>query len=1106
MSYRYLDANGPAAAPLRYEITVTVYHNCASTTDPRESASVGIYDQATGKMLVLKQVNYAYTTSFVDQTGVMSIPETSIGLCLSNAVPAGCSVTGPSQPYQVQKFTGIVRLPANSKGYYAEFTDGNRNVDVANLAGSEDETLILYVALDPPTLPNRSAVFADFALAVICAGDTTLLLNNATDADGDRLVYAFGQPYGAVADLGILPKNFQPPAPTTPYKAGYGIATPLGTGAGHLATIDPATGIARYATPVQGKYAVAVDVREYRTINGQEVLVGTTRRDLQLVVASCPNTKKPVLPPVATTPRNYVLEVGATLTIPLRVTQADGHPLTLTTTSELLDGAGGYAATLNGNAGTVATGSSTGTVVVSATSGSVTGNFVYKPGCGEARTTPYDVSVLVKDDGCAGKTIADIFRITVVKPTGPTAISGDQAVCGTAAHAYKASGGTATGVSWRVVGGSVVGSSTANPVQVSWTTAGTGRVIARGVGQFGCLTDSVALAVVVTLPTPATISLATPAAQCAGTTLSFAPVVANAGPAPTYAWFVNNVPVATTPTYSSSTLKNGDQVRVELTPTAGPCAAAKVSATVTVGVTTTTPATIRLATPAAQCAGTAFSFVPVVTNAGSAPTYAWFVNGTQVATTPTFSSSTLKNGDQLKVVLTPTAGACAAGAVSATVSITVTPTTPATISLAPPVAQCAGTTFRFAPVVTNAGSAPTYAWFVNGTQVATTPTFSSASLKNGDQVRVVLTPAASACATGPVSATVNISVITTTPATVSLATPAAQCAGTAFSFVPVVGNAGAAPTYVWFVNGTQVATTPTYSSSTLTNGDQVRVELTPTAGPCAAGKVSAAVRIGITALPRPTVVIGTKTRLPVCEGSAIVWQVTGSTDAGAAPTYQWLVNGAAVSGATGPTFSSTQVADGQAVSVVLNVATPCGAATATSNAVLAQVMPLVHVLAGPDKEITAGDQVVLEGQVNGPYLVQWTPAQSLTFVNGDTLRPLAAPLVTTVYTLRARAGDCTDESRVTVTVQPRLGIPSAISPNGDGQDDTWEIDHIGDYPANHVVVYNRWGSRIFESTGYGRGREWDGTIGGQPAPIGTYYYTITLENGKAYSGPLTVVY
>jgi gliding motility-associated-like protein len=95
---------------------------------------------------------------------------------------------------------------------------------------------------------------------------------------------------------------------------------------------------------------------------------------------------------------------------------------------------------------------------------------------------------------------------------------------------------------------------------------------------------------------------------------------------------------------------------------------------------------------------------------------------------------------------------------------------------------------------------------------------------------------------------------------------------------------------------------------------------------------------------------------------------------------------------------------------------------------------------------------------------------------------------------------------VTVTVTPRVRIPNAISPNGDGRDDTWEIDHIGDYTGNHVLVFNRWGSKIYETSGYSRGNEWNGTISGQPAPVGTYYYVITLGNGRSYSGSLTVVY
>ncbi|RZK91950.1 MAG: gliding motility-associated C-terminal domain-containing protein [Hymenobacter sp.] len=89
---------------------------------------------------------------------------------------------------------------------------------------------------------------------------------------------------------------------------------------------------------------------------------------------------------------------------------------------------------------------------------------------------------------------------------------------------------------------------------------------------------------------------------------------------------------------------------------------------------------------------------------------------------------------------------------------------------------------------------------------------------------------------------------------------------------------------------------------------------------------------------------------------------------------------------------------------------------------------------------------------------------------------------------------------------PRVRIPNALSPNGDGRDDTWEIDNIGNYPENHVLVFNRWGDKIFETTNYSRSNEWNGSIKGQPAPIGTYYYVITLGNGKSFSGPLTVIY
>ncbi len=61
------------------------------------------------------------------------------------------------------------------------------------------------------------------------------------------------------------------------------------------------------------------------------------------------------------------------------------------------------------------------------------------------------------------------------------------------------------------------------------------------------------------------------------------------------------------------------------------------------------------------------------------------------------------------------------------------------------------------------------------------------------------------------------------------------------------------------------------------------------------------------------------------------------------------------------------------------------------------------------------------------------------------------------------------------------------------------IDCIDQYPNNHLKVYNRWGSLVYDKKGYDN--TWDGKSTSQSAmganiniPIGTYYYT--LEWGK----------
>ncbi len=221
------------------------------------------------------------------------------------------------------------------------------------------------------------------------------------------------------------------------------------------------------------------------------------------------------------------------------------------------------------------------------------------------------------------------------------------------------------------------------------------------------------------------------------------------------------------------------------------------------------------------------------------------------------------------------------------------------------------------------------------------------------------------------------------------------------------------------------------------------------------------------------------------------------------------MNGTDVPGATGPTFTSSTLRDGQTVTLRLSTVNSCGqTVTAVSNAVTVRIQPPVKISAGPDKQIFLGSSVVLEGTADGSYPVTWTPTTGLTFPGNDPLRPVAAPTVTTTYRLSAGTGGCAAFDEVTVTVLPPIRIPNAFTPNGDGRDDTWQIENIEQFPNTTVTVFNRWGNKIFSAENYSRANEWRGDINGQPAPVGTYYYVVVTKGplGKSYSGSITVLY
>jgi gliding motility-associated-like protein len=172
----------------------------------------------------------------------------------------------------------------------------------------------------------------------------------------------------------------------------------------------------------------------------------------------------------------------------------------------------------------------------------------------------------------------------------------------------------------------------------------------------------------------------------------------------------------------------------------------------------------------------------------------------------------------------------------------------------------------------------------------------------------------------------------------------------------------------------------------------------------------------------------------------------------------------------------------------------------------ATIHPYPVVNAGPDLVVLEGGQTIINATATGStsYVYAWTPQSYLS--NPSILQPITKPATDITYILSVTGtGGCISTDNVFVKVLLSPEIPSAFSPNGDGINDVWNIKYISSYPGAVIQVFDRYGKKVFTSTGYNT--PWDGKIGGKLLPVGVYYYIIDPKNGrKATNGSVTIVY
>lgn len=127
-----------------------------------------------------------------------------------------------------------------------------------------------------------------------------------------------------------------------------------------------------------------------------------------------------------------------------------------------------------------------------------------------------------------------------------------------------------------------------------------------------------------------------------------------------------------------------------------------------------------------------------------------------------------------------------------------------------------------------------------------------------------------------------------------------------------------------------------------------------------------------------------------------------------------------------------------------------------------------------------GDYVYALDDPNGPYQV------SNVFENVN-------PGIYTVY-VRDENGCGISEELISV-----VGFPKFFTPNGDNQNDFWQVKGISDQfqPGTVIYIYDRHGKLISEVNPLSSG--WDGNYNGNPMPASDYWFSVTLEDGRTFS-------
>lgn len=459
LTYKRLGSNGTNT---QYRVSIYAYRDCSPVDGGVQfEKKVGLCVYNENKSLYTTFEANLISEKSVDPVGNTACPEVAKA-CLKQGV------------YEVN-----ITLPNSTTGYHLKWERCCRNTqnNLIDNTGTPFQGQTYYGFIPPTAIANSSPSFLDLPVPFICAGDTTTIRNRVLDIDGDSLSYKLVTPWqGGQASWVDVVNCSDPMTPfqNVQYVSGYTSSNPFGSG-GYVA-VDAYNGLTTYMSPSPGRYAVAIEVTEWR--NG--IAISWVRLDLQILVITCSKNNRPSLNFESAGP--WYVEAGETLC--KKITGQDlkdtQDVITLKAYGDIITGTNGYK-------GTKATISP----VTNSARKTVTSTFCWTPDCNINTATPFRVTFEAYDNACPSKFINQNVLI-YVKPFIPTeTVKGKVNLCqNTLAEQYEINKYDASRTyTWSVSGGTINGKDTGRYVKIDWGTASIGKITVSIKNKFGCTAD-----------------------------------------------------------------------------------------------------------------------------------------------------------------------------------------------------------------------------------------------------------------------------------------------------------------------------------------------------------------------------------------------------------------------------------------------------------------------------------------------------------------------------------------------------------------------------------------------------------------------------------------